>query len=94
MNKPNPTKYDPSDSTFSKRKKSPTCKFSSSKRFNYEVGKDAAMLETFRKITGPGAYNPNFQKTRNVTFDHAVRKTFVDEETKKNKNPGPQYNVK
>ena len=38
--RPDPGKYMPNDTFFSRRKKSPDFKFGSSKRFNYQVGRD------------------------------------------------------
>ena len=46
-----------------------------------------------KKDLGPGAYDIKEGKSRNISFDHAARKTYVTEEAEKNKNPGPIYDV-
>ena len=50
-------------------------------------------VENAKKYVGPGAYDIKNDRIRNVSFDHAVRKTYVTEEAEKNKNPGPIYDV-
>ena len=50
-------------------------------------------------MVGPGTYDSKNIKahkggSQNVIFNHATKKTFVVDQIERNKNPGPQYNVK
>ena len=81
------------DTTFSRRKKSPACKFPSASRFDYKLGGKWKFYVDSKKYVGPGDYDIKKEKIRNVSFDHAVRKTYVTEYAEKIKTPGPIYDV-
>lgn len=85
---PEPSKYNPVDSFYSRRKKSAEFAFGSARRFDYGEGRT-------NKMVGPGSYaiSPS-SKSKLGTIGHATRKTYAVEEIEKSISPGPKYIVK